>query len=366
MIQKKYKICVDARMIFHSGIGTYLKNILFYLVKEKDLEITLIGNIGQLKSILEFSDLEIIGSNAEIYSIKEQFEIPRLIKNKDFDLFFSPHYNAPVFIKIPLITTIHDVFHLSFSTSFIKKIYAYLMFHLTLKYSNQIITISEFTKNEIKKYLKPSINIIDKIWKISNGVSQDWIDYPILENPYKKQYILYVGNVKPHKNLKNLIQAFAKIKDKIPHDLLIIGKKEGFLTEDKESEKLSESLLNRIHFTGRLDVSDDLFCQYFEHADLFVFPSLYEGFGLPPLEAMARKTKVILSNIPVLKEIFLNCAEFFSVESEIELSELIIKVLNEDNPKMIKKAYQLAQEYTWKKTAVQTKKLMIQAIQSNS
>ncbi|MCJ8346390.1 glycosyltransferase family 4 protein [bacterium] len=360
-----YKICVDARMIFHSGIGTYLKNILFHLIADKNLELTLMGDVSKLRSIQEFSKVDIIELKTEIYSIKEQLEIPKLMDDKNFDLFFSPHYNAPIFIKTPLITTIHDVFHLSFPTSIFKKIYAYLMFYLTLKCSNQIITISEFTKSEIIKYLKPTNKVIDKICKIANGVAQDWIDYPVLDNPYKKPYILYVGNVKPHKNLKTLIHAFASIKDQIQHDLLIIGKKEGFLTEDKESEKLTKDLSDRIHFTGRLDVSAELFCQYYEHSDLFIFPSLYEGFGLPPLEAMARKTKVILSDIPVLKETFSDCAKFFSVKSKEQLSGLILKSLKDEDSEMIEKAYQLAQNYTWKKTAEQTKQLMIETIESS-
>jgi glycosyltransferase involved in cell wall biosynthesis len=106
-----------------------------------------------------------------------------------------------------------------------------------------------------------------------------------LEPPHPRPYLLFVGNVKPHKNLVGLLRAFALLHEEIPHDLLLVGRRHGFIHGSPEVEEQAARLGGRVRFTGWLE--DREVKRLFAHADALVFPSFYEGFGLPPLEAMA-------------------------------------------------------------------------------
>ena len=296
-------ITVDARMVNSSGIGTVIKNILKRMIVLKpEWNFFILGNLLELKEydFLKQNNVKLISCEAPIYSIKEQIELIKKIP-KETDVMWSPHYNIPIFYKGKLIVTIHDVFHLAmpqFLKGIHKRLYAKFMFQMVKRKANKIICVSKFTANELIRYVGVRKNQIKVIY---NGIDEEWFNVKIEKSVHNKPYLLYVGNVKPHKNLINLVKAFELIKEKIPHDLIIVGKKEGFITGDSNILKLTEKMSDRVIFTGYID--DDLLKQYYKQADLFVFPSLYEGFGLPPLEALATGTIVICSDIPILREI---------------------------------------------------------------
>lgn len=307
------KLTIDARMIHSSGIGTVIQNVTKRLVlSHPEWSFSLIGSAKELNqhNFVRQSNVEIIPAEIPIYSIQEQLKIPHLVP-QDSNLLWVPHYNIPVFYQGPIIATVHDVFHLAMP-QFVggphKRLYAKLMFHEVAKRTKHIICVSQFTKQELIKYT--GVNK-EKISVVYNGVDEFWrLPLEQKKRKYARPYILYVGNVKPHKNLRRLVQAFQSIADQIPQDLIIVGKKEGFITGDSEVAKLAEMMGNRIHFTGF--VSNEELKNYYHYADLFVFPSLYEGFGLPPLEAMNAGCKnVAVSNIPVLREIYGNSVVYF-------------------------------------------------------
>lgn len=336
------KITVDARMINSSGIGTVIKNILKrMIVLKSDWHFFILGNPKELLSFnyLKLNNVTIIECIAPIYSIKEQIE---LIKNipKDTDIMWSPHYNIPIFYKGKLLVTIHDVFHLAmpqFVNGLHKKLYAKFMFEIVKRKSSKIICVSNFSASELKKY----IGVDDsKIIVVHVGVDQDFFKVSIDESVHDKPYLLYVGNVKPHKNLSNLIRAFLNIKDKINYDLIIVGKKEGFITGDCKVEELIKENENRIIFTGY--VSDDKLKQYYKQAKLFIFPSLYEGFGSPPLEALSAGIPVIASDIPAVKEVCANMVNYFNPYDINDIGSVILKNINTKQ----KKEYNLS-KYDW-------------------
>lgn len=326
------KITIDARMIHSSGIGTVIQNVAKRLVlSHPEWSFSLIGSAKELNQhdFTRQSNVEIIPAEIPIYSIQEQFKLPHLVP-KDSNLLWVPHYNIPVFYKGPVIVTVHDVFHLAMP-QFVggphKRLYANLMFHEVAQKTKHIICVSQFTKQELMKYTGVNDN---KISVVYNGVDEFW-HAPLekKEREYVRPYILYVGNVKPHKNLRRLVQAFQSVADQIPQDLIIVGKKEGFITGDPEVAKLAEMMGDRIHFTGF--VSDEELKNYYHYADLFVFPSLYEGFGLPPLEAMSAGCKnVVVSNIPVLREIYGDSVVYFDPEEISSIANQIVKQLNKD------------------------------------
>lgn len=311
------RITVDGRMVNSSGIGTVIQNVMKRLVLiHPDWIFSIIGSSNEL-GMFEFahqSNVEIIPSDTPIYSIQEQIKLPYLIP-KDSNLLWVPHYNIPVFYQGPVIATVHDVFHLAMP-QFVggphKLLYAKLMFHEVVKKTMHIICVSQFTKNELVKYTGVSE---EKISVVYNGVDKFWSS-PLekADRIYPKPYILFVGNVKPHKNLRRLVKAFQLIASQIPQDLIIVGKKEGFITGDTEVAKMAEIMGNRIHFTGF--VSNEELKNYYHYADLFAFPSLYEGFGLPPLEAMSAGCRnIAVSDIPVLHEIYGDHVSYFEPEN---------------------------------------------------
>ena len=323
---QKMNITIDARMINASGIGTVIRNILKRIIYlEHEWQFNILGDEKELNcfDFLKEKNVSIIDCKAPIYSIKEQFKLIQCIP-KTTDVFWSPHYNIPIFYNGKLIVTVHDVFHLAmpqFVQGIHKKIYAKFMFNRVKKQADQVITVSQFTADELHRIVgvpKEKINVI------YNGIDEDWFNIKLDKPVHNKPYILYVGNVKPHKNLITLIKAFSEVKDKIEQDLIIVGKKDGFITGDNKLSKFVNNNEDRIIFTGYIE--DNLLKQYYKQADIFVFPSLYEGFGLPPLEALAAGSKrVICSNAAAIPEICGDMVDYFAPWDVEKLKNLIRK-----------------------------------------
>lgn len=318
------RITIDARMIESSGIGTFLRNMLKRLIaQKKNWDFYIIGDKNKLHKYewANSKNVKLIYCEAPVYSIKEQIVFPLLIP-KDSDLLWVPHYNIPLLYSGTLLVTIHDVFHLAmprFVDGIHKKLYARFMFYMVKKKADKITTVSVFTKNEIKKYLGLDDTRIDVIY---SGVDEEWFDIQKEYDVHNVPYILYVGNVKPHKNLITLVNAFLRVKDEVDYDLIIVGKKEGFITGDNQVIEFASSAKDRIFFTGFID--DSILKQYYKQASIFVFPSLYEGFGLPPLEAIASGCKrVLCSNAASIPEVCGDMVQYFDPLNVEELADCI-------------------------------------------
>lgn len=353
-------ITVDARMIGSSGIGRYIENILKRIITEEDLMFHLLGRIDELEKY-DFSkrdNVNLIRCEFPIYSIEEQvklaYKIPRIST-----VFFAPHYNIPIFYRGRLIVTIHDVFHLAmpeFVYGIHKFMYAKLMFKRVAKRADKIICVSKFTAGELKKYT--DVNE-DKIKVIYNGVSENWFNITEKDVIHDKPYILYVGNIKPHKNLERVLYAFELIKNEIACDLVLVGKKEGFITGDDKVDLLMKNLSDRVMFTGF--VSDIYLEQYIKQAKLLLFLSLYEGFGLPPLEAMACGCPVLLSKIPALSEIYGKHAMYCDPYNVEDIAKNIKKALDSPNEIVYKKEVdnkKYAKNFSWERNAEKVLKII--------
>lgn len=346
-------ITIDCRMINSSGIGTYIKNLVPLVISElNNVRFFLLGNNTELSSagLLDNLNVDCIEFNAQIYSIKEQLLFPKLIP-KETTLFWSPHYNIPVLFNGGLLVSIMDLGHLALrqiNNDLLKRLYAKFMFKRIKKKADATIYISEFSRNEFNKYIgEPQSSQYVTLL----GIHDEWYNIPLNESVSSTPFILCVGNVKPHKNLSALVDAFAKICDKIPHTLIIVGKKEGFITGDDTLVEKTKDLRDRIIFTGK--VNDYDLKQYMKQADVFVFPSLYEGFGFPPLEAMAAGTPVVSSNAASIPEICGNAVLYFKPHDIDQLANKILKMINNDS---LKKEYIIrgknkAKQYNWNKTS---------------
>ena len=320
------KIAIDARMINHSGIGTYMKNLLNVLIV--DYHLVLLGIPSEIQKHINSDKIDIIEFNSPIYSISEQIIFPAKIPN--CDIFLSPHYNIPLFpIKAKRrVVIINDANHLAFynQLSFKQKLYSKFMMKAAVSISDKIITISEFSKSEILKYLNVDTKKISVVhFGIDPSIIESELHYIPSFNNIPDKFLLYVGNIKPHKNLINLLKAFEIIlSSHSDYKLIIVGKKEGFITGDNEVFKMVENnrLLNdNIIFTGYIE-NRELY-NYYKSASLFVFPSLYEGFGIPPLEAMICGCPVIASDITAIPEI---CGDAILYVNPFEPNDIAEKV----------------------------------------
>jgi glycosyltransferase involved in cell wall biosynthesis len=360
-------ITIDARWLNASGIGTYIRNIVPGLIRALPSDrFTLLGNPQEL-DLLDFGDrsrIHLVSAHSAMYSIGEQFEIPRLIP-KDTRLFFSPHYPIPLGHSTKygkLLVTVHDVIHLArpqWFGSLHKQLYAKLMFKTVSRKADAIIAVSEFTKSEINRYLSIDSN---KIHVIPHGVDESWFNLPIQANPHPRPYILFVGNVKPNKNLANLVRAFSQLIPIIPHDLVIIGKHDGFQSRDEEVHQLAQAHPDRIFFTGFVN-SEEL-KSYMSHASIFVFPSFYEGFGLPPLEAMAAGIPTLVSDAASIPEVCGDASSYFDPNNVDDIA-IKIKSLVNDPPLQLDlklRGIARAKEFTWDSAIEKTASLVHQMV----
>jgi len=332
------KICIDARMIDCSGIGRYLRNILQAIVAEYDTY--LLGDPEKLQRYSCCKNAEIIPASSSIYSIREQIELP--FKIPQCDVFWSPHYNIPI---LPIrakkrLVTIHDVFHLAFpdTLSPIKRLYSKTVIQKAASLSDAVITVSMFSNQEILRFCSC---IPNKIHVIHNGIDTTFF-HPItdqkkiktVKNRYNlpENFILCVGNIKPHKNLERLLKAFENLINKGLTDakLVIVGNKNNLITADNSAISLlakSPALRQNVIFTGHVDDKD--LPTIYSSAKLFVFPSLYEGFGFPPLEAQACGCPVIVSKAASLPEICGNSAHYIDPYDIASISDGILKNLKD-------------------------------------
>lgn len=347
------RIGIDGRHINGSGIGTYVLN----LIKEfqnKNVDINVYCKSNQINNFLDFS-IKTTRFDCNIYSIKEQVESIITINGKNHDLLHWPHYNIPLGYNAPLVTTIHDIIHLKFPQFLPNKAayyYAYFMISQALRKSKKIITVSNHTKQDLLKTFKVNE---DKITVIYNGVSKEFnncIDHDLIKKVKKeynieKPYILFIGNVRAHKNILRLIRAFKGLKSVCSgYKLVIIGEEHKNL---KGLEVDKDILLLGYVENQKLPA-------FYAGASLFVFPTLYEGFGLPPLEAMACGTPVITSNISSLPEVVGDAAIKVNPYSVEEIVKAMYSVLTnkEISRKLVYRGLERVKLFCWEKTANQT------------
>lgn len=353
-MNEKIKIAVDARMIKMSGIGTYIQNLM-----KNDCYKVALGNKEEINEIS--SSIKTIDFNSGIYGIKEQLKFPyKELKKEKVDVLHVPHYNVPIFYKGKMVVTIHDLTHLilpEFLPNKFAYLYAKFMMWVAIKKASKIITVSENSKQDILKFFKVDQ---EKIEVIYNGVGEEFIkkddkDIEYLYNkfniPRNKKILMYVGNLKPHKNLERLLQAYSNINNKEETSLLLVGKSFDKYTvlDDKEKELNIDK--NVIH-TGI--VTQEELVDLYNLTDLFVFPSLYEGFGLPILEALACGANVISSNTSSMPEVGGKIIEYFDPYSIEEM----IKALqtNIEKKEDTKEKEKWLEKFNWKNVTDKTKK----------
>ena len=310
-------IVIDYRWSNKTGIGRHVDYALPIILKSFS-KVYLISNSESLNGKFDKKDLEkieIIIIKSKLYSINEQFEIPSVFP-KNYDICWFPNYNAPIFIRKNKVIHIHDLAHIDSKKNIFKAIFSYFLILLNIITSKTILTVSNASKNKIMDFFK-YLKLNNKIKVIYPGVFDNEINSTHDTSSDCKNIILSLGTVKKRKNFLTLVKAFQylnnnqQINFKDNFVLNIIGEKSNL--SDIDYEALSYKSEN-IKFLGK--VSDKDLNRIFSQTKIFIFPSLYEGFGMPPIEAMKRQIPTICSNIDVLKEVCGSASIYFESTDE--------------------------------------------------
>jgi alpha-1,3-rhamnosyl/mannosyltransferase len=309
------RLIIDARWLY-TGLGAYTLQLVRGLHDDGSLPVSLI-TLPEHRSKLEPFGFEIALSSARIYSLREQVEVSRAAR--DFEVLHVPHYNAPLLRRKTLLVTIHDLTHLldeNLRRSVKSQAYAKPMLQRLATRADHIFTVSEYSKGRIVEHLGADPA---GVTVTCNAVPPHIYAEPRDEARartnqafgFSGNCLLFVGNLKPHKNVSGLLKAFATLLErrKIDQQLLIIGDDPHWgriLTR----EAADLGLAGRVTFAGR--ATDDQVRDAYSGADLTVLPSFEEGFGLPLIESMACGTPVACANSASLPEVAGTAAEYFS------------------------------------------------------
>ncbi|MGE0393387.1 MAG: glycosyltransferase family 4 protein, partial [Vicinamibacterales bacterium] len=303
------RVAIDARKLHDFGIGTYIRNLLRHLARlDRTTEFLLLTAEGDLGIAASLGpNFRTVLEPSGNYSIAEQAHIPWLLWREKPDLYHATHYVLPPAVPCPAVVTIHDCIHLRFPEYLPNRlayVYARASIWAAAHRATRILTVSEASKEDILHFvhvpperITVTYNALDEQFGAAPGSA----DIELVRERYQLHhpFVLYVGNIKPHKNLVRLIDAFAGLRrDGFPDlTLLIIGDEISKLPALRHAVH-THKLHKHVRFLGFL--SDQTLAALYRLAALFVFPSLYEGFGLPPLEAMASGTPVVTSNVSSL------------------------------------------------------------------
>lgn len=363
------KIVIDAREL-RASTGRYVERLLHYLQA-----IDHANHYDVLLYPRDFDSWQPSNPNFskvrcphKEFTFDEQIGMLKLVKSLNADLVHFAMTQQPVRYRGKVVTTIHDLTTARFRNptknwwvfTIKQQVYKWVIKRVARK-SKHIITVSNFVKQDIIAFTGISSQKITVTYEAADPIQDTPQPVADLENV---PFIMYVGRPTPHKNLERLVQAFAKLKVKHPDlRLVLVGKK------DANYQRLETSVRHQsiegVMFTDF--VSEGQLRWLYEHTRAYVFPSLSEGFGLPPLEAMWHGAPVISSNATALPEIYKDAATYFDPLDISAMSLQLDHVLTNEavRQELIKKGQRLVKEYSWERTAQQTLEVYNQLLRSN-
>jgi glycosyltransferase involved in cell wall biosynthesis len=352
------RIAIDARKLRDFGIGTYIRNILIELSRlDRDTEYVVLCRPDDIESgdVLG-RNFRMVPETAPAYSVAEQFRIPLSLAREGVRLVHEPHYVLPPLVRCRSVVTIHDCIHLMFPQylpSRLAYVYAKASMWTASRKANRILTVSEASKRDILRFFDVPP---EKVVVVYNAIDERFLGpadaerMDLVRQRYQLDhpFVLYVGNIKPHKNIERLIDAFARARSACPPDLklIIIGdeiSKYPALRQSVHKHKLDK----HVRFLGFQPM--ETLAAFYRLARAFVFPSLYEGFGLPPLEAMACGAPVVTSNVSSLPEIAGGAALLIDPYDPEEIASGITRAVTDDTLRqdLIARGKARARTFSW-------------------
>lgn len=376
---------IGVNTLFHvpgdiGGTETYLIETLKEMVagwpEHRFLFFTSLSNDQQLRRLfadephVAFHRLAFAAANRPLRILAEQFWLPLVVWRHSPDVLWSPGYTAPCWAGCPQVVTIHDLQYKSHpeDMSWLEKNTLDVLVRIACARSTRIIAVSNFSKAEIVRF---DFAQEAKVVAIPEGVDASF-STPVTDSrtlaefaqliPPERPYILCVAHSYPHKNVDLLVEAFAKITEKIPHNLVIVGKERR--GEERVRVAMSSGISPKRLVRCKDGVNFTLLKLLYQRAALFVLPSAYEGFGLPVLEAMMAGAPVLTSNRASLPEVAGEHAFYVETLDEQGLSSKMLAILNRtfDGPVPDQHtARSWAGKFTWRRGAEQTMAVLHQA-----
>jgi glycosyltransferase involved in cell wall biosynthesis len=357
------KIAIDIRRMSEFGVGTYIRNVVRTLGRiDHENSYCLLGPPAKVQEIgplpPNFTDLPLLAPERSLQGFRE---FRAALKRLQCDLAHVPNlFSVPRMMPCPYVLTAHDM--LEYMTrprnGFLDSVY----FQLTrraLRGASRIFAVSNFTRNEIEKLFDIPSNRIEVVY---NAIDERFLrghasaaDRELIAQRYQVTYpfLLYAGRISPHKNVVRMIEAFSALKTELEKDasypdlkLIIIGDDLSG-NPDLRRTVIRSGVQNDVRFLGFIPI--EVLRIFYDEAKVFVFPSLYEGFGLPPLEAMAHGTPVVTSNVSSLPEVVGNAAVLVNPENVFEIMRALHRVLMDKalRDRMKERGYRQAQRFSW-------------------
>jgi glycosyltransferase involved in cell wall biosynthesis len=333
------RIGIDARKLHDFGIGTYIRNLLRQLARmDRQTEFVLLCRPEDREALDRLGEnFRAVVETAGNYSIAEQAKIPWALRREGVTLFHAPHYVLPPLVHCKSVVTIHDCIHLMFPQYLPNRFayrYAKASIDLAARRATRVMTVSESSKRDIIRFFDTDPQKIDVIYNAYDdrfAIDPREEDVVRVSERYQLQseFVLYAGNVKPHKNLERLIEAFYLVRKRgLDHlKLVLIGDEISKYTALRRAVHQYQ-LHKYVRFLGYLP--EETLAVMYRLAGVFVFPSLYEGFGLPPLEAMASGTPVVTSNVSSLPEVAGDAAVLVDPYDPSAIADGIHRVLTDE------------------------------------
>ncbi|KKQ27386.1 MAG: glycosyl transferase, group 1 [Candidatus Magasanikbacteria bacterium GW2011_GWC2_37_14] len=385
------KIGIDARMYGsqQAGLGRYVEQLVLGLVEQdKENEYILFAKDPSL--ILPLSrggNFKIVKVNIPWYSWQEQIKFKKIIDQEKIDLMHFPHWNVPLLYNKPFVVTVHDLIMYHYPRQeasthgpvvyWLKDLVHRIVLRHAVRRAQKIIVTCEFTKQDINQTLGVPLEkmVVSYQAPFERNKEQGVRSKNELERfKINKPYVLYVGNAYPHKNLAGLLKAWKIFEEKYSGDyqLVLVGKNNFFYQkilchcEELQSDEaitVKQGIATPCSGRARNDsviftdyLSDSDLVEVYQHASLYVFPSLYEGFGLPPLEAQQYNVPVVSSSASCLPEILGESVLYFDPNNYEQMADVINIGLTDENIRfeLQKNAKENLQRFSWDKLVKET------------
>jgi glycosyltransferase involved in cell wall biosynthesis len=372
-----YTIGIDARKLHDFGIGTYIRNLVTSLAaldsENRYVVFYRSPAAGTLLADLP-ENFHVVAERSPVYSLREMVALSWRLFRLKLDLYHATHYVLPAVVPCRVVVTIHDIIHLlypEFLPSRLAFLYAQRMIRRGLSRGDRIIAVSQNTKADLLQYFEVDG---DKIEVIYNGVDEVFrhhlpaedVERSLQSLELTRPYILFVGNpAKKHKNLDNVVKAYARARQLHPFDapLVCVGDRTGagFKIRQRAAQL---GIGDQVLLLGH--VAPEALPAIYQGASLFLYPTLYEGFGLPVAEAMASGVAVITSNTSSLKEIAEGYSHLVDPLNVEGMAKAIAQCMADEGHRkaLAKLGLRRSQDFRWPRTAERTLALYQSAIES--
>ena len=360
------KIAIDVRKWRDYGIGTYVRNVVRHLARlDRETTYLLFCNPADESTLRDLAENFVpVVDAASGYGLREHVSIPLKLRRLGADLLHSPHYVRPLLCTVPSVVTIHECIHLLFPQYLPNRMafrYARFVMGNAIRKSALVFTVSEASRADILRFY-PATDP-HKVHVVPNAIDAELLEDPGPEETervreryqIRGRFVLFAGNVKPHKNLERLIRAFARVRGQEGNEdlrLVLLGDDVGRYASLRRTAD-EAGVRQDVRFFGF--VPHQTLAALYRMATVFAFPSLYEGFGLPPLEAMACGTPVVTSRISSLPEVVGDGALLVDPYSEEEIAVGITRVLDDEDlrRRLIERGLERAASFSWKRSVRQ-------------